>query len=95
MPRNSRFSVRSFSGSDRIRPRGAQPMLNTRQLDLVLLAGCSCLLTMLCQPLASALVAPTAMHHAFSHYPDRIQNMTYIVMYHNHQIKQAVDQPAP
>ncbi|WP_068814560.1 hypothetical protein [Phormidesmis priestleyi] len=33
--------------------------MQTKKLELLLLAGCSCLFTILCQPIAQAVTAPT------------------------------------
>jgi hypothetical protein len=34
--------------------------MQTKKLELLLLAGCSCLFTILCQPIAQAVTAPTS-----------------------------------
>jgi hypothetical protein len=90
MPQFSRFPHRASHRAY----RSSQPILNTRQLDLVLLAGCSCLLTMLCQPLATALTPQANSTSAWINYPSRIQNVTYLVMYHNNQMKQPLKKSA-
>jgi hypothetical protein len=54
---------------------------NHRQLDFVLLAGCSCLLTLLCQPMAGAASnSPGA-------YSSRIANVSTIMVCHKQQTR--------
>jgi hypothetical protein len=39
-------------------PFGDHCSMETKRLELLLLAGCSCLLTLLCQPIAQAVATP-------------------------------------
>jgi len=57
---------------------------NHRQLDLVLLAGCSCLLTLLCQPMAGATSSSTA---APGNYSSRIANVSSVMVCHQQQTR--------
>ncbi len=66
------MSHRSFSSFLTISPR---------QLDLVLLAGCSCLLTLLCQPMVGA----TSLQGSAANYNLRIANASCVLMCHTQQ----------
>ena len=56
---------------------------NHRQLDLVLLAGCSCLLTLLCQPMAGATSGSTAP----GNYSSRIASVSSVMVCHQQQTR--------
>ncbi|MGI0485437.1 hypothetical protein ACN4EK_08380 [Pantanalinema rosaneae CENA516] len=43
-------------------PQRRQPKLRSKELDLLLLAGCSCLFTLLYHPVAEALQSPSTSH---------------------------------
>lgn len=45
----------------------------TKRLDLLLLAGCSCLLTLLVQPIAQATPTPQIQQRAVSQTPTQLQ----------------------
>lgn len=56
---------------------------NHRQLDFVLLAGCSCLLTLLCQPMAGA----TSGYSSPGAYSSRIASVSSIMVCHKQQTR--------
>jgi hypothetical protein len=56
---------------------------NHRQLDFVLLAGCSCLLTLLCQPMAGA----ASGYGSPGAYSSRIANVSTILVCHKQQTR--------
>lgn len=64
-------------------------VINTRQLDLVLLAGCSCLLTLMVQPMATAMTSSSTPHPSLMAYPTQVNGLSCIVAYHAKQIQQA------
>ncbi|MGI0492226.1 hypothetical protein ACN4EG_10455 [Alkalinema pantanalense CENA528] len=63
--------------------------INTRQLDLVLLAGCSCLLTLMVQPMATAMTGSSSPHPSLMAYPTQVNGLSCIVAYHAKQVQQA------
>lgn len=65
-------------------------MIKTRQLDLVLLAGCSCLLTLMFQPIASAMSSQNLPEPSLMAYPTQLNGLSCIVAYH---VKQVQTQP--
>lgn len=59
--------------------------ISPRQLDLVLLAGCSCLLTLLCQPMVSA----SSLSGNIGNYHSRIANASCILVCHKQQTEKS------
>ncbi|MBC7516405.1 MAG: hypothetical protein H7237_08270 [Alkalinema sp. FL-bin-369] len=59
--------------------------ISPRQLDLVLLAGCSCLLTLLCQPMVGA----SSLSGNVGNYHSRIANASSILVCHKQQTEKS------